>query len=271
MQSIHHTCKSCGQQFQGRYCNDCGEKVIEAADRSFRKFLSDIIEAMTLADNKFFRSLILIILRPGFLSREMAEGRRVKYLRPLSVFFALNLIYFLFPVIQLFNASLKTQLATSYRPFVETTLAHQVIAQDISVQAFEVLYNQKTTGLAKLLVFLFVLLASLPLNLLYQKRNRFFTDHLTLTLELVCFNLFINALLLSLIARFFALGSLLDDGTLLYVFLFTNSYFLLRATFTFYQQRGIQLILKSLLMMAVLKLSLEAYRFILFLLTIISL
>ena len=106
--SLHeHICKSCGNEFRGLYCNVCGEKVIEPTDRSFRVFLSHILIATTIVDNKFVKSLALTVKRPG---REYVDGRRVKYLRPLQMFFILNLIYFLFPILQMFNSSLYTQL-----------------------------------------------------------------------------------------------------------------------------------------------------------------
>src|SRR5882762_1622440 len=113
MESTTYVCKSCGNHFTGNYCNLCGEKVLHAADRSFKKLLSNMLVTITFADSKFIKTLWLILSKPGFISKEITEGRRVKYLQPLSLFFVLNLAYFLFPVIQLFNASLNTQLRSS--------------------------------------------------------------------------------------------------------------------------------------------------------------
>lgn len=270
MNENKHTCKSCGNQFNGHYCNECGEKVITPSDRSFKKFLSNLMVAITLADNKFFKSLWLIVINPGFLSKEITEGRTVKYLRPLSIFFVLNLVYFFFPVIQLFSASLKTQLSTSYNELVQFVVAHKAVKLGIPAQALEVLYNQKSNAFAKTLVIVFAVLASLPLNLFYKKRNRYFNDHVGLMVELACFNLFVNALLMTLAAKFLGLGHYLDDDLLLIIFVCTNTYFLLRASYTFYNQRGIKLFAKSLVMIAVLKIALEVYRLILFLVTIWS-
>src|SRR5687768_12706751 len=104
-----HVCKSCGNNFTGLFCNECGEKVLEPSDRTFKSFLVNIQIGITFADNKFLKSLRLTILKPGFLSREYIEGKRVNYLRPLQLFFVLNLVYFLFPLVQLFNTSLNTQ------------------------------------------------------------------------------------------------------------------------------------------------------------------
>src|SRR5687768_8601619 len=89
--AVPHTCKSCGHEFTGLYCNICGEKVLEPRDRTLKTFLSQIQLALTFTDNKFLKSLKLMITRPGFLSREFVEGRRVPYARPIQVFFVLNL------------------------------------------------------------------------------------------------------------------------------------------------------------------------------------
>jgi len=262
-----HTCKSCGHVFTGLYCNQCGEKIIVPADRSFKTFLSNILIAITFADSKFIRTLWLIIKKPGFISFEFTNGRRVKYLKPLSLFFVLNLFYFFFPVIQLFNASLKTQLLGVQRDFIKSIIARKMMAMNADINSFSLLYNTHTTSLAKLMVMVFVVLASLPLNLLYFKRNRYFTDHINYTVELACFNLFINALVLTLIVRVFGLGKYLDELVLTIIFVSTNLYFLIRSGRTYYHEKGINLVLKSILMILFLKIALEAYRAILFFVT----
>src|SRR6187402_115287 len=122
-----HICKSCGNEFRGLYCNVCGEKIIEPKDRSFRVFLSKILIATTIVDNKFVKSLVLTIRQPGFLSREYVDGRRVNYMRPLQMFFILNLTYFLFPTLQMFNATLHGQQYV----FPHKRLAHRLVLEKI--------------------------------------------------------------------------------------------------------------------------------------------
>jgi hypothetical protein len=250
----------------------CGEKVLLPADRSFKKFLSNILIAITFADSKMIKTLWLTLVDPGFISKEFAEGKRVKYLKPLSLFFVLNLIYFLFPLIQLFSASLNTQLLSPYRDIVKEIVSEKMIAMSIrDVQSFSIIYNIKTTGLAKLMVMVFVVIASLPLNIFYRKKNRFFTDHVGYLVELACFNLFVNALLITLVAKIFGIGHYLDETTLASIFVATNLYFLLRSGITFYQEDGWELVFKSILMVVILKIALEIYRAILFFVTIWSL
>lgn len=266
-----HICKNCGNQFIGMYCNLCGEKIILPQDRSFRTFLSGILVALTFTDTKFLKSLWLTVSRPGFLSLEVADGRRVKYIRPLSLFFLLNLVYFLFPIIQLFSASLRTQLNSFHGEYAVPVIANKMTEMGIpDIGSFSLLYDQKTAGLAKMLVIVFAILTSLPLNLIYLTRNRYFTDHVGLAVELVCFNLFVNAIFLSVVVSVFHLGSWLNEVGLTAILVTTNLYFLLRAGYTFYEDRGIKLILRSLLMIGVLKVSLEVYRAILFYVTVWS-
>lgn len=269
--SEQHVCKSCHATFTGVYCNQCGEKVILPADRSFRKFLSNILLAVTFADSRFAKTLLLVLKDPGFVSFEFANGRTVKYLRPISLFFVLNLVYFFFPVIQLFNASINTQFLAPYGRLLSPIIAHKLIDLQMDITSFSLIYNLHTTSLAKLMVMIFVVLASLPLNLLYMKRNRYFTDHIGYALELACFNLFVNTILLAVLVSLSGLGRYMNETALTSVFITTNLYFLLRSANRFYHETGWRLLVKSLIMIVMLKVALEAYRLVLFFVTIWSL
>lgn len=266
-----HTCKSCHNQFTGNYCNNCGEKVRVASDRTFKSFINDIVRAITLADNKFARTLWLIIVRPGFVSTEIANGRTVRYMSPIQVFFVLNLVYFLFPIVQLFNASLTTQMIAPLGFLLKEPIAHKMATMHMNFQSFELVYNLKTVSLAKLLVMVFVVLASMPLNVLYRKRNRYFTDHFGYAVELACFNLFVNAIMVDIVTTIIPIGGYIGEGVVTGLFIGTNLYFLVRSSNVFYQENGWRLIVKSVLMIFFLKIALELYRMILFFLTIWSL
>lgn len=271
------TCKSCGHAFKGLYCNSCGEKVLETKDRTFRSFLQNVLVAVTFVDNKFAKTLWLIVRNPGFISKEYAEGKRVNYVKPLQMFFVLNLIYFLFPLVQLFNTSLRTQMyLRTHSKLVQSMVYSRVGKGSLMLRGYELMYNEKSTSLAKLLIIVFVVLAAVPMAIIYRKRNRFFTDHVTLAVELTAFNLAVNAILLSLflmltnaILHWTHMGweKYLDDTTLTIIFILTNSYFLFAAGRTFYNQRGKILLLKIILGLLGLFIALEAYRLILFLIT----
>jgi hypothetical protein len=259
----------------------CGEKIIEANDRKFKTFFSTVVIATTISDNKFVKSLFLTIKNPGFLSREYIDGRRVSYMRPLQMFFILNLVYFLFPgILQLFNSSLHTQMyVLPHGKLAQQVVALKLKAEGMGLAGFQLIYNEKSITLAKLLIVVFILVASVPLSLVFAKRNRYFTDHLALAVELTSFNLAINAIGLTLIfwminkllhIGHISGGSYLNDVTLTVLFISTNLYFLFRAAKTFYNQKGNRLIIRAMLGILGLFLALEVYRFVLFFITIWS-
>jgi hypothetical protein len=144
------------------------------------------------------------------------------------------------------------------------------------LEGYSLMYNEKSTSLAKLLIIVFVLLASLPMLIIYRRRNRYFTDHVTLAVELTSFNLAMNAIFLSLlliciskILHWSNMGweKYLDDFTLTIIFVLSNTYFLFMAGRTFYGQHGYKLIIKVVLGLLGLFIALELYRLILFLIT----
>jgi hypothetical protein len=274
----NHTCKSCGNVFAGRYCNLCGEKVIEAKDRQLKSFVGSVVIATTIVDNKFLKSLWLTISNPGFLSREYVDGKRVNYMRPLQMFFILNLIYFLFPILQMFNSSLYSQLnVLPHARIARQVVAEKIATDGLSETGFQLMYDEKTTSLAKMLIVVFVLIAALPLSIIFARRNRYFTDHLALSVELTSFNIAINAIgltfllwLLNLILRWTGGGleRYLNEITLTIIVAMTNLYFIFGAAKTFYLRRGKRHIIGAIAGILGLFLALEAYRFILFFVTV---
>ncbi len=145
----------------------------------------------------------------------MANGRTIRYMSPVSVFFVLNLVYFLFPIVQLFNASLLTQMQAPLGFLLKGAIARKMADMHMNLESFQLVYNLKTISIAKLLVMVFVVLASLPLNFLYRKRNRFFIDHFGYAVELASFNLFINAIAVDVVTSIIPIGGYIGEGVVI--------------------------------------------------------
>jgi len=268
MSAPTHTCKSCQNVFTGNFCNQCGEKILTTKERSFKTIANNILQTITFADSRLIRTLWQVIVNPGLLSKDFVNGKRVNHISPTALFFVLNLFYFFFPFIQLFNASLNTQLLSPFSEFYKSIIAHKIVNLNLTLDSFTLMYNLKTTSLAKMMVMVFVIISSLPLNLLYWKKNKFFADHVTYAVELACFNLFVNAIVLTIIMKVFGLGMYLSEAVLTTIFISTNLYFVFRSSNIFYHERGWRLITKSIVLILFLKVALEVYRSVLFFVTV---
>jgi hypothetical protein len=277
-EATEYTCRNCGHRHAGLYCNLCGEKVILPADRSVRKFLTNLIVAFTIVDSVFARTLWMVVRSPGRLSLEYVEGRRVPYIRPLSLFFVLNVLYFMLPRVQLFSSSFRTQLfLTPYGEWIKEAAVRKMVSMNLNLDAFELIYDGKSTSLAKIFIIAFVLIAALPMPALFRHADRYFTDHAALAIELASFNLAVNALLLNLVswgitgllgALDSSLGGYVNEASLSSAVALTNLYFLVSASRRFYGRRLWSAVGRSALMLGWLFVALQVYRLLLFWLTL---
>ncbi|QOY96817.1 DUF3667 domain-containing protein [Massilia sp. UMI-21] len=88
-----HVCKNCDTVTSGNYCHQCGQAT-HLHVPSAREFLHEFIAHYVALEGKLWRSLKLLLFKPGFLSREYVEGRRVRYIEPLRLYLTFSIIFF---------------------------------------------------------------------------------------------------------------------------------------------------------------------------------
>ena len=87
-------CLNCGAPLAGAFCADCGQRDIPPYP-SVRELIVDAAAEFSGWDGRLAPSLRDLILRPGMLTREFLEGRRVRYISPLRLYLMASLVYFL--------------------------------------------------------------------------------------------------------------------------------------------------------------------------------
>lgn len=87
-------CLNCGTVVIGKYCHVCGQENLEP-EESFWHLVSHFFSDVTHFDGKFISSLKDILFKPGFLSKEYMNGRRVRYLNPIRMYLFTSFIFFL--------------------------------------------------------------------------------------------------------------------------------------------------------------------------------
>jgi hypothetical protein len=83
-------CRNCGATTDGIYCPNCGQETSLALP-SVRAFLRDAAGRYVALDGRMWRTLIALLFRPGFLTREYFAGRRRSYIRPARLFLVLSI------------------------------------------------------------------------------------------------------------------------------------------------------------------------------------
>lgn len=272
-------CKSCGNNFSGKYCNACGEKVLDEKERSIRYFLGQLINAITFADTKFLKTVKLLFTRPGFLALEYVEGRRNLYTKPIALFFIINILYFLFPGVDTFNSTLHSQLnGQRYSAYAQQTFDKNFAEDERSREVLETVYNKKSTEISKSILLLFSFLFSLPLSLVFMSRKQFYFNHLIFSVNFTSF-LILGISFATFYLLYFVLYGLQLTGIDISDFDVNNDYvigatllailiYLFLALRRFYQQKTWITALKSLLLAFTVFPVLIVYRFVLFLITL---
>lgn len=89
-------CASCGHPLTGSYCSHCGERALDPGKLTLRYFLTHtVVQELLSFDGKIWRTLGLLLFRPGFLAFEYAAGRRRDYVNPVRVLLVAIIVYVL--------------------------------------------------------------------------------------------------------------------------------------------------------------------------------
>ncbi len=87
-------CDNCGASVLDRYCGKCGQRL-EPPMHTLWHFLMVAMEDVTHADSRLWRTLWALLFKPGFLTRQFLDGRRVSYLPPVRLYLVLSVVFFI--------------------------------------------------------------------------------------------------------------------------------------------------------------------------------
>ena len=89
-------CKNCDTKLamQDKYCGQCGQQF-EEQQRSFVPFMVNSLHEMFDVDGKLWLTLKTLITKPGQVSLEYSQGKKVKYTPALRIYIAISVIFFL--------------------------------------------------------------------------------------------------------------------------------------------------------------------------------
>lgn len=77
-------CLNCGTALIGSHCHACGQRA--HVHRTIGAFAHDLLHGVLHFEGKTWRTLPLLVWKPGRLTREYIDGRRASYVSPIALF-----------------------------------------------------------------------------------------------------------------------------------------------------------------------------------------
>lgn len=178
--TVTHLCPSCSHLLTGRFCSHCGERRADHHDLSLKHQAEELLEGFTHFDNKFFRTVKLLVTKPGVLTRQFTAGVRVPYMKPFQLFIVCNLLFFFLQGKgNVFAQGLLTYYEMEpYRWFGTAPAVDKITRSGMAFETLAMLFNTQVVTQSKAWIFVFVPVLTLASALLFVHKRRFFAEHL---------------------------------------------------------------------------------------------
>lgn len=195
-----HTCNNCGNTFSGKYCNQCGEKVFEEHDRSFKHLFEEVFHFLTHFEGTFFNTVKVLPGKPGRISTDFTAGIRRKYFKPSSFFLMLVILYLMFPVYEGLNMRLKYHAMNPlYGKYATQKIAEVMQEKNLSEEKLAEKFQIKGEKASKFMLFLIIPAMAVVSYAMGFRKRKYFYDHFIFSTEAVSFFILWGFLLLPLI------------------------------------------------------------------------
>jgi len=86
-------CRNCGQPRADRFCARCGQDSRDHS-RELRELARDCVEHLLAFDLKSARSFRTLVLQPGQLTLDWAQGRRMHWVSPFRLYLAASFLFY---------------------------------------------------------------------------------------------------------------------------------------------------------------------------------
>jgi hypothetical protein len=197
----------------GQFCSSCGQNQ-KGFNRFFFSLVSEAYEDVFATDSRAWQTLVSLLLRPGFLTKEYFQGRRARYVQPLRLYFITSLLFF--TILSLENALTKDEIEVhpdATEMHAETEQTDEKISDGVELdflneeelEALKTKIEQQVKkfrailendpgrigdwilDVAPTLMFCLLPVLALLIKIVYITSGRYYTEHLVLAVHNHCF------------------------------------------------------------------------------------
>ena len=190
-------CLNCEAPINTKYCPHCGQENVHS-DHSVAVLVRDFFTEIAYYDSKLWLTLRTLLLHPGRLSAEWAQGKRMKYVSPIKLYLWITFVFFLAMALRGSSAPVTTTAAATSLSRVDVnfdqklaiaTARHDLLAEQVGklVKVFRAspqAFIQSFRDQIPRVLFVILPMLALGLKLLYWRQRKYFVDHLVFVLHL---------------------------------------------------------------------------------------
>jgi len=165
-------CLNCDTVVVDAFCAHCGQEYAGSNELSTRLTFHDLIDDAIQVNSTFFKTLWVLVVKPGELTDAYLTGRRARYVSPSKLYLVVSFVFFL--IAQQVDP-ITMDMVTDYmgKDYVVAAATEHGMSQLAFGQSIE---NRVADAFP---TWLFVLVPGLAIGmkLLYWRRNRTFAAH----------------------------------------------------------------------------------------------
>ena len=170
-------CRNCGVVLQDRYCHHCGQDSREPPQRA-GPLVAFLTSHATGLESKALRSFRDLLFRPGRLTRDYIEGRRIRHSGPIQIYLWCTAAFFLLhaysPFVRLnpeTGAVVSTLSAVSVGDDLSPQLVQNLSEQGISLAQFAPRFDAAVSAYLPLLLVALVAVSAGLMALQFWKES----------------------------------------------------------------------------------------------------
>jgi len=131
-------CLNCGQPLlkNENFCSYCGQKNI-TNKLSLSSFINSLFEGFLSYDSRFWNTFLLLLTKPGKVSKDYVEGKRARFVNPFQLYLNISIIFFLI-------VGISTKFSSDSNDdnvFINTKTAIDSISQKEKIKLDSILSN----------------------------------------------------------------------------------------------------------------------------------
>jgi hypothetical protein len=182
-------CSNCGHDRVDTFCARCGEKQPHHHDVTVGHFFHELLHEILHVDSKLFRTMRVLITRPGELTADYFAGRKTRYITPLRLFltlFALQLVvYTIYKPVALYSMANVAKISAS--PDTMKNFGRLAAKKHMTTEQLIEKIDEKWQHNLSLLQLFMILGAALVLKVLYRGKRQY-GEHLVFSAHYLTFS-----------------------------------------------------------------------------------